>query len=111
MNPDHFALVLLELVLIIGLSLFGKAAAQAFNQSAVLGELLVGVICANVVRFLGGSFGGVIHDLSIFGELGLILLLFIVGLETNLPDMIKIGPRAAQVALVGTIVPLLLGLG
>ncbi|MGZ3722769.1 MAG: cation:proton antiporter [Bdellovibrionales bacterium] len=110
MHQDHFALVLIELVLVIGLSLFGRVAADAFKQSAVLGELLVGVICANVVRLAGGSFAGVVHDLNIFGEFGVIILLLVVGLETNVRDMVRVGPQAIKVAGVGMAAPLLLGI-
>jgi Kef-type K+ transport system membrane component KefB len=110
MNPEHFAILLLELVLIIGLSLVGRASATALEQPAVLGEMLAGMVCANLVHLAGGSFGGVVHDLNVFGEFGVILLLFSVGLETNLTDLLKVGPQALKVAAVGVIAPLLLGL-
>ena len=110
MNPNHFALILLEFVLVIGLSLFGRAVAKALEQPVVFGELLVGLVCSTLVRFGGGSFVGVAHDLSLFAELGIVLLMFHIGLDTNVKDLIANGPQAMKVAAVGVIAPLGLGL-
>lgn len=109
MHHDHLALILLELALVIGLSMFGRIAASSLNQPSVLGELLIGVVFAGLVHLGGGSLSAIVHDINIFGNLGVILLLFLVGLETNVQDMIKVGPRASMVAGMGVAAPLILG--
>ena len=43
------------------------------------------------------------------GELGVIVLLFVVGLETRLSDLVRVGRRAAVVATMGVVVPFVLG--
>lgn len=47
--------------------------------------------------------------LWVFSNLGVILLLFMVGLESSVEDMLKVGPRSLMVAILGVAVPFLLG--
>ena len=93
------------IALIIGTKLLG-ALAQRFGQPAVLGELVAGVI-------LGGSVLGVLDPgdpvIAALAELGVIVLLFQIGLHTSLGTLIKVGPAATAVALVGVAVPFTLG--
>lgn len=110
MHQDHVVIVFLEFVLLIGLGIFGRVGATALKQSPVLGELVIGVITATVVHLAGGNFGTLVRDMHIFGEIGVVLLMFFVGLETNLKDLIKVGPLAGKVAAVGVVVPLILGI-
>jgi Kef-type K+ transport system membrane component KefB len=73
----------------------------------VLGELLAGV-------FMGPSLLGLIHPtetLTLLGEIGVMLLLFEVGLESDLQSFLRVGPSAAVVALIGVAVPFALGYG
>ncbi|MDX2495773.1 MAG: cation:proton antiporter [Desulfuromusa sp.] len=48
--------------------------------------------------------------LWVFSNLGVILLLFMVGLESSVEDMLKVGPRSLMVATLGVVAPFLLGL-
>jgi Kef-type K+ transport system membrane component KefB len=73
----------------------------------VLGELLVGV-------FMGPSLLGLVHPtetLTLLEEIGVMLLLFEVGLESDLQSFLRVGPSAAVVALIGVAVPFALGYG
>lgn len=45
----------------------------------------------------------------VFSNLGVILLLFVVGLETDISDMLRVGPTATVVAIVGVVAPSALG--
>ena len=80
------------------------------GQPAVLGELVAGVI-------LGGSVLGVIPDagtemyeiIHVFAEIGVSILLFEIGLETDLKEMFSVGRTASAVALIGVIFPFGLG--
>jgi Kef-type K+ transport system membrane component KefB len=87
------------------------AVAQRFGQPPVLGELLAGVI-------LGASLLGLVphdgplHDvIALLAEVGVVILLFEIGLETDLKEMFRVGRSAASVALVGVFVPFALGFG
>ncbi|MDD2943404.1 MAG: cation:proton antiporter, partial [bacterium] len=79
----------------------------------VLGELGVGVLLGNLTLFGVGYFDYFRHDeaLEILSELGVILLLFEVGLETNVAEMMKVGFSSLLVAVLGVITPFFLGWG
>jgi Na+:H+ antiporter len=76
--------------------------AQRFRQPAVLGELVAGVL-------LGGSALGIVDAsnpvIAAMSEIGVILLLFEIGLETDVRSLIKVGGVAATVALAGVAIP------
>ena len=106
-----------------------KLAGELFHrlkQPEVIGEILVGVLLgSHALGLIGepsGSFIDAFHDeatarealhlvLDSVGELGVIVLLFVVGLETRLSDLIRVGPRAVVVAAMGVVVPFGLGYG
>jgi len=78
---------------------------QRIKQPAVIGELLAGVLVGPAL--LGWvPEGSLIEFIS---ELGAIFLLFMVGLETRLEDIIKVGKEAFIVAVVGAIIPFIGG--
>lgn len=81
------------------------------GQPAVLGELLVGLVLGNLTLVGVHFFEPVMQStvITFLADLGVVILLFQVGLESNLKEMLRVGPRAFAVALVGVIVPFLLG--
>src|SRR5215208_1301759 len=99
----HLLLVLAALL--VSAKLLG-ALAQRLGQPAVLGELLAGVLLgASVVGLLDPS-DPAIHALS---ELGAIVLLFEIGLHTDLRAMAKVAGAASTVGTVGVVIPFALG--
>jgi len=71
---------------------------------------IIGELCAGII--LGPSLFGWITPnevLSFLAEIGIILLLFEVGLETDIGRLVKAGPQAVVVALAGFVLPFLLG--
>ena len=95
----------LLVVILATAKLFG-AAAQRIGQPAVLGELLAGVI-------LGMSVAGTVdpqnETLHLFAELGVVILLVEIGLETDLQKLLQVGGASAAVAFVGVALPFALG--
>ncbi len=77
----------------------------------VLGELLMGVALGNLSLLGIGFFDRVAEDatLLVFAELGVVILLFQIGLETTVAELSKVGARAFAVAVVGVAVPFALG--
>lgn len=133
------AAVLLSLVVIYLASKVGGELLSRFGLPPVLGELVGGVVVGISVLHLlvfpqGGaeSSGSLIitflqatagltpdtadavftaqsEVISILSELGVIILLFEIGLESNIKDLIAVGTQAAVVAVVGVVVPFTAG--
>jgi len=84
---------------------------ERFQQPAVLGELIFGVLLGNasLVGFHHFEYLKSNEGIGILAELGVIFLLFEVGLESNLKQMMEVGLSSFLVATVGVIVPMLLG--
>ncbi|WP_447985680.1 cation:proton antiporter [Nitrospira sp. Nam74] len=102
LNGFLFSLI----VIYISARLLGELAVR-IGQSSVLGELLAGIL-------VGPSVLGLVHQtetLTLLGEIGVMLLLFEVGLESDLQSFLRVGPSAAVVALIGVAVPFGLGYG
>ncbi len=102
----HFFLALAAIL--VAAKLLGELA-ERIGQPAVLGELVAGVL-------LGGSVLGVVPTegvgaelIHVLAELGVILLLFEIGLETDLREMFRVGPASLAVAAVGVVLPFALG--
>jgi Kef-type K+ transport system membrane component KefB len=93
---------------LLALALVVAKACGHLLQPAVLGELLAGVI-------LGRSVLGLIDPnndvMQLLAELGVIILLFEIGLETDLRKLLHVGVSSAVVAAVGVILPFALGYG
>ncbi len=105
--------VLLALVIILtGAKLAGEAFVR-MGQPAVLGELVFGVILGNLalVNFKALEFIGSSEGVTVLAEIGVVLLLFEVGLESNIREMLSVGPSSLFVAVLGVITPFFLGWG
>ncbi len=166
-HTDPFAVILIELALIVTVAMIGRFIAARYKQASVLGELVIGVIIGNIGYALGFPFftlimhlgdalplfrhvwisGGDIQNAAntiftpeqlanngtakelinvltgstgadlvalgyaiwLFSNLGVILLLFKVGLESNIKEMLRVGTRSLLVAVIGIVVPFVLG--
>src|SRR5690606_37146011 len=81
--------------------------AERLNQPAVVGEILAGVL-------IGPSVLGWVHPTEftdILAELAVVVLLFRVGLEVNVREMMEVGLMALGVAVVGVVLPFAAGVG
>lgn len=84
---------------------------ERIGQPSVLGELVIGVVLGNLVLLGLHWFEFIKQDefIKFLAELGVIILLFQVGLESNIAKMKKVGLKAFLVATVGVIAPFALG--
>ncbi|MBM4174042.1 MAG: cation:proton antiporter [Ignavibacteria bacterium] len=84
---------------------------EKFGQPAVLGELIAGAIIGNMILINVPFFEGMKSNeyLHFLAEMGVVILLFQVGLESNVHDMKKVGFKALLVASVGILLPFVLG--
>jgi Kef-type K+ transport system membrane component KefB len=103
-DDEHTRLLLTLAVMFIA----AKLAAELFErmkQPAVAGEILAGVL-------IGPSVLGLVAPSPLtnaLSEIGVVLLLFFVGLETKPADLFRVGIRATIVAVIGVIVPFIAG--
>lgn len=84
---------------------------EKLGQPSVLGELLIGIVIGNL-GLLGFHYFEPIKNneiIKFLSELGVVLLLFQIGLESNIYKMKQVGLKAFLVACVGVVVPFALG--
>lgn len=123
-NPVAPLLAAMILILLLA-KVFGDVF-ERIGLPAVLGELTVGIILGNIalmsgwhgLDFLKAPAEGVSGNpydpgaaLKMLAEIGVVLLLFQVGLESTVGDMLKVGASSFLVAILGVVAPILLGLG
>lgn len=103
--------VLVSLITVLLAAKIGGDLFVRIGQPEVLGEIVVGLLLGNLSHFGINTFEYIKHDqiLEILSELGVIILLFEVGLETNLKEMTKVGTSALIVAILGVVAPMALG--
>jgi Kef-type K+ transport system membrane component KefB len=102
-------LILLQLFILI---LFAKIAAIIFefiHLPPVIGEIIAGIIIGNTFLFDFLQLATNIEVLSVLAELGIIFLLFAIGLETPFSELRKVGGTVVLVAVLGVIFPFIFG--
>jgi Kef-type K+ transport system membrane component KefB len=116
----HLLQLLLVLALVVAAAKLSGAAANRIGQPAVFGEILAGLILGpTVLDMLAWPMfaqalqpahdappGPLIESVRDLAELGVILLMFIAGLETDLVEMRRVGRVAFWAALGGVLLPL-----
>jgi Kef-type K+ transport system membrane component KefB len=112
-HGDPAAPVVLALAVILVAAKFGGDLATRIKQPAVLGELLMGVVLGNVSLLGLTIFEPIAANtfIDMFSRVGVIILLFEVGLESTVSQMLKVGVSALLVACVGVVTPFVLGYG
>ncbi|CAB4933275.1 unannotated protein [freshwater metagenome] len=95
---------------LFGVLLAAKLGDELFKrigQPTLIGEILAGIV-------IGPSVLGLVdpgETLQVFAELGVVFLLFWVGLETRLSDIREVGGVATRVGVLGMLIPLIAGFG
>ena len=108
----------LQLALIIAIILVAAKAAgylsTRINQPSVFGEILVGVLLGpSLINIMELSFVSDTHlseMISLMGEFGVLLLMFLAGLELHLSDLLKSAKVAAYAGILGVFLPVGLGI-
>lgn len=99
--------MLTELFLVLLAAKLGDELFNRIGQPPIVGEILGGLIVGpSVLGLVGPS-----EVLSVFAELGVVFLLFWVGLETRLSEMRAVGASALSVGVSGALVPFAAGIG
>jgi Kef-type K+ transport system membrane component KefB len=112
-SEDPIAHVLVALTVILAAAKIAGHISVRLGQPAVLGELIAGVVLGNL-RLAGiDAFHSIAENptIDILARLGVVILLFEVGLESTVRDMFKVGLPSLLVAVLGVIAPFALGWG
>ena len=110
-HGDPIASLILSLALILVAAKVGGHYATVIGQPPVLGELLAGVLIGNLTLVGVPGLASLKTDTAVdmLARLGVILLLFQVGLESTIGQMLKVGLSSFLVASLGVIGPFVLG--
>ncbi len=97
--------VFLDLAVIIIFAKFFGLVARKLKAPQVVGEIIAGIL-------IGPSVLGFVQQTDFLvqmAEIGVVLLMFSAGLETDLKDLLKTGPMALAIACAGVFIPLVCG--
>ena len=110
---DPSPIILAGLAAILLIAKIAEELFERVGQPAVLGELLAGIILGNLalVGFHHADWIKTDVVIAALAQLGVILLLFEVGLESKLGEMLEVGWSSLLVAVAGVIAPFFLGWG
>jgi Kef-type K+ transport system membrane component KefB len=108
---DELGWLALGLAIIITAALLGGHLMGMIGQPAVLGELLAGILLGNAPGLASLQFIGADPYLDILSRVGMLLLLFEVGLELSVRDLFAVGRSSFAVAVLGTASSLAIGMG
>lgn len=138
LGPMILAGVLLSLIVVYLAAKVGGELCARVNLPSVLGELVGGVVVGvSALHLIVFPEAGVMPDsmlssfmqltagldaetmaavfssqsevISVLAEIGVVILLFEIGLESDLKELIRVGPQAAVVAVIGVVVPFAAG--
>ena len=112
---ESFSRTSLALILMITLADACGFLFERLGQPELVGEICAGILLGNLALLgIDFNFPALLRDsefMTYAAELALVLLLFLVGLESDMKELLKVGRNATAVAFAGVLMPVLLGLG
>ncbi|MEP4149402.1 MAG: cation:proton antiporter [Halioglobus sp.] len=112
---EAFSRTSLALILMITLADACGFLFERLGLPELVGEISAGILLGNLALLgIDFNFTALLRDsefMTYSSELALVLLLFLVGLESDMRDLLKVGRNATTVAFAGVALPVLLGLG
>jgi Kef-type K+ transport system membrane component KefB len=112
-STEGFGSLLLYLTIMLAAATVGGDLAVRLGQPAVLGELVAGVLLGNFDLVGITALTPMLRDphIDMLAQLGVLILLFQVGLESTVREMLGVGVTSLIVAVLGVIAPFALGWG
>jgi Kef-type K+ transport system membrane component KefB len=113
---ENITPILFLLLLVFASAKFLGEVFERFKQSAVIGEILAGVILGPVLKLTGAyevvpalNLLGTSEIFRVLSEIGVIILLFNVGLHTKVEEIMQVGKNSLVVAFLGVAFPFIFG--
>lgn len=104
---EDTAKILLQLFVLLAAAKIGDEIFKRLGQPTIIGEILAGVVVGPAVL----GWYEINPETLLFAEIGVVLLLFQIGVETRLADLLRVGPTAAAVGGLGVVFPMAAGYG
>ena len=102
--------ILLDLLLMFAAAKILGEVFERVKQPAVIGEILAGVVLGPFVfGLINPLHAETFHVYEVFAEVGVIILLFSIGLHIKVDDILKVGRTSSVVAILGVILPFFFG--
>jgi len=102
--------ILLDLLLMFAAAKILGELFERVKQPAVIGEILAGVVLGPFVfGLINPLHADTFHVYEVFAEVGVIILLFSIGLHIKVDDILKVGKTSSVVAILGVILPFFFG--
>lgn len=112
---EDFTRTTLALILMITLADGCGLLFEHLGMPSLVGEITAGILLGNLALLgIDFNFPALLREsqfMTYSSELALVLLLFLVGLESDMRDLLSVGRNATAVAFAGVLLPVLLGLG
>jgi Kef-type K+ transport system membrane component KefB len=104
--------LLMVLAVMLLLAKLGTELCYRLKLPRVVGELGAGLLLAVLARVFPGALPepAQVPVMDYFAEIGIVVLMFAVGLESTVPQMVRVGLPSLRVAILGVLFPMALGL-
>ena len=98
-----------SITIILFAALIGRILSKSLKQPVILGELIIGAIIGNILLMKNDGSLGLDPTIDYIADIGILFLLFSAGLSLDLKEFKKIEKSSSLVAILGVIVPFILG--
>jgi Kef-type K+ transport system membrane component KefB len=107
---EHTAKILFDLLIILAAAKIMGEVFERIKQPAVIGEILAGILLGPYVfGLISPSHTETFHVYQVIAEIGVIILLFTIGLRTGVDEILSVGRTSSLVAILGVILPFFFG--
>ncbi len=96
-------------IIVLFAALMGRVLSRLLRQPVILGELILGAIVGNIILITNNGLIDFDPSIEYIADIGILFLLFSAGLSLNLKEFKKIEKSSTVVAILGVILPFILG--